>query len=358
METERSPRKRSTCGDVEQQSLLRTPSKAQESFPSAASVVGFNETPPSSPPGSWRLLIASILFFLLGLAMFLQWINLSKFDAVSLPCVESSGNRHHHGASEPSASIKHTYEYPNVIYGHAHIAKTAGTTLNGNLSMHYERICGHKGYSFDAIETNERFKKSGHSLLSYKGDSYSKLRTNFNRAKVPHSLMKEIGFQDCDWISHETTWEWWLDFANSTIPLELHVPCRSPVDHLMSQCNFRLREFDCNKTGNALILEIKQCILFIDYRYNKILNETFDTKCFDFAKTNDYMEWMGQRLQRRRIEDDFFFRRSNLNRRKDQECVWNRPDVQKVIETHLLETYDYYKFCDKCLGSEQDLFAT
>ena len=30
-----------------------------------------------------------------------------------------------------------------------------GTTLNGNLSMQYERVCGHRGSSYDAFQANE-----------------------------------------------------------------------------------------------------------------------------------------------------------------------------------------------------------
>lgn len=59
-----------------------------------------------------------------------------------------------------------TQTQSNVLYGHVHIAKTAGTTLNGELAMHFERVCGQKGYSFDAISTNERAKKAQpHSYL-------------------------------------------------------------------------------------------------------------------------------------------------------------------------------------------------
>ena len=43
---------------------------------------------------------------------------------------------------------------PSIIYGHVHMAKTAGTEINGMLSMRYERICGTKGYSYDATPTN------------------------------------------------------------------------------------------------------------------------------------------------------------------------------------------------------------
>ena len=31
------------------------------------------------------------------------------------------------------------------IIGHLHFAKTAGSTVNGELAAHYERVCGHKG---------------------------------------------------------------------------------------------------------------------------------------------------------------------------------------------------------------------
>ena len=42
--------------------------------------------------------------------------------------------------------------FDQVVIGHVHMAKTSGTTLNGNLSMHFERVCGHKGYSYDAYQ--------------------------------------------------------------------------------------------------------------------------------------------------------------------------------------------------------------
>ena len=32
------------------------------------------------------------------------------------------------------------------MFGHVHMAKTAGSEINGELAAHYERVCGHKGY--------------------------------------------------------------------------------------------------------------------------------------------------------------------------------------------------------------------
>jgi len=70
------------------------------------------------------------------------------------------------------------------------------------------------------------------------------------------------------------------------------------------------------------------------------------------------MEWIGTKLQRKRIEADYAFRESNEPRDKKQECVWNRPDLQELIKTHLVENHDYYRFCDQYLGSKSDLFAS
>ena len=69
---------------------------------------------------------------------------------------------------------------PDVLYGHVHIAKTAGTTVNGELAMHYERVCGHKGYSYDAFQTNELLKKGSPNILYNNADSKS-----YNRGRVP-----------------------------------------------------------------------------------------------------------------------------------------------------------------------------
>jgi len=50
--------------------------------------------------------------------------------------------------SEPEGSSAFEYRdrnRNNIIYGHIHIAKTGGTSLNGMLANKFERICGHKG---------------------------------------------------------------------------------------------------------------------------------------------------------------------------------------------------------------------
>jgi hypothetical protein len=52
-----------------------------------------------------------------------------------------------------------------VVYGHVHLGKTAGTTINGELALHFERVCGNKGYSYDAYQFNKRGNASESSSV-------------------------------------------------------------------------------------------------------------------------------------------------------------------------------------------------
>ena len=49
---------------------------------------------------------------------------------------------------------------PDKIIGHIHMAKTGGTELNGMLASNFERVCGHKGYSHDYYQYNERVRNT------------------------------------------------------------------------------------------------------------------------------------------------------------------------------------------------------
>ena len=140
------------------------------------------------------------------------------------------------------------YTHLPLTFGHIHMAKTAGTNLNGRFAAKYERICGHKGYSYDAFQAYERRhkEKKSESATHISGDTVSSVYGDHNRERVPPTLMQERGFEDCDWISHEATWTFWKQFAGWDVGMEIHVPCRDPIDHLLSQCNHRKLNFDCS----------------------------------------------------------------------------------------------------------------
>ena len=157
------------------------------------------------------------------------------------------------------------------LFEHLHIAKTAGTTLNGNLSLHFERVCGHKGYSYDAYQANERreaAKKTGKGERPGEGERHWP------------KIMQWIGFEDCDWISQEDPVNFWFQFGIWDQPLELHVPCRDPIDHLLSQCGHQGKNFNC---AGDLSKEIEKCMMNMDRFSNKLKSiQNVHLKCFDW----------------------------------------------------------------------------
>eukprot|EP00980_Cylindrotheca_fusiformis_P014098 scaffold3704_cov90-Cylindrotheca_fusiformis.AAC.2 len=251
---------------------------------------------------------------------------------------------------------QHEYEYPSVLYGHVHMAKTGGTSLNGLLANRFTRICGHKGYSYDAYNANLRAKQkeeNGERVVA----------RHVPRDQVESSIMKEIGFHDCDWISHETSYKFWISsFGDSKffgIPMELHIPCREPLDHLMSFCNYAHEKIDCDDDDEDFYEVIEDC-LYVQTRFHRFdpeLLDHFDVKCYDFKKqfTSYIEDVMAPELQPRRLPSDRFVQReTNRKRNKTNECIWERPDLQEKAKAYLLQK-PYYQFCQDCLGSENDL---
>ena len=245
-----------------------------------------------------------------------------------------------------------TTSHPSILYGHVHIAKTGGTSLNGILANTFERVCGHKGYSYDAFQENERAK-----ILEKEGKgTYPK-----GRSRVFDPIMKEIGFEDCDYISHEAGWQFWSDTFGSGkfhgLTMELHVPCRNRIDHLMSQCNSKHKEIACDAaTDEELFQSVKNCYEHL-YRYAHDLQKDFKVRCFDFKKQfNDYQEYMSGILQKRRFQSTPYVKReTNVPRNQTNECIWGNATVLEKVEKYLLETVTYYQFCDQCMGSENEI---
>jgi hypothetical protein len=236
------------------------------------------------------------------------------------------------------------------IFGHVHMAKTAGTSVNGELAVHFERVCGHKGYSYDAFQANERTQNSEAEIK----DSFAKMRKGFSRQRVPYDFMDEIGYENCDWISQELSARFWNKFTSWPLPLELHLPCREPVDHLMSLCNFKNAPFDCEQD---IPQQVRRCVGWMDRFSMQLANsKNMELKCYDFNKTfPGYIQYMAKRLERKKIEREYVFVPTNKDRVKSQECIWDNNHVQEAVRAYLVASYDYYKFCDTCIGSAKEL---
>ena len=240
----------------------------------------------------------------------------------------------------------------NITYGHIHMAKTAGTTLNGMLALNFERVCGHKGYSFDYYQVNKRFNNTNWRKIK---DVHT-VNKHGNRGWIHGDIMNDIGYEDCDWISHQVPWAWWKRFKNWPTDFELHLPCRQPLDHLMSQCNYKRLQFNCDTTD--LKNEIDRCISTIGRFSRKLVDgDTLpngNVKCynvkFQFTK---YMELMSEYLQSKRIVDEYVHRSTNDKRNKSDECIWEASmEFKDEVTAHLSKTMTTTLFVTVVLGQE------
>jgi len=248
---------------------------------------------------------------------------------------------------------------PLKIYGKVYIEETGGENMNGIFANKFERVCGHKGYSYNYFQLNERARAGS---VSKNDDEVS---LGFNSAgaqsKAGYIIMDEIGYENCDYISQDGGWKFWTQhFKDEKLrgtPLELHIPCRDPIDHLMSSCNFLSKSIPCDApTDELLYKSIEQCTLFQDqFHFN--LTKQFEVKCYDFKlQFSNYTRYMSNNLQHKRFESlPYFSRDSNKVRNKKNECIWKSPGIEEKVREYLITKYDYYMFCDLCIGGENDI---
>lgn len=246
---------------------------------------------------------------------------------------------------------------PDIVYGLVHMAKTGGSSINGELALNFERVCGNKGYSYDAFAHNERMKsvtEKGKKTTHANVDTVSKLYHEYNRGRVPHHFMAEIGYEDCDYIASEQKFQFWEQFS-SRWKMELHVPCREPLDHLMSQCNRKGKKFICN--AKEINHEVSKCAMHFDrfsmklQKYNNIT-----LRCFDPLPPSRYVDYMGNILQNKRIDSKYIYRATNKPRNKNKECIWKQSnEFQYLVRQFLIEKYDFYRYCNSCTGSKDEL---
>ncbi len=215
-------------------------------------------------------------------------------------------------------------------------------------------------YSYDAVQFNQRVKtmveSTGVADLNKVGgpDLISNKYKDFNRGRVKPDIMQEIGFEDCDYISLELPWDTWTGIAQMW-PLELHVPCRDPLDHLMSQCNHRKKEFDCD--SNDIPGQVDDCLIGADRFDNSLIQMNHLTlKCFNPIPIEPYLEYMNRYLQKKRIQTSYVHRTSNLPRIKASECIWKNKAMADLV-LKILNGYDYYRWCQQCMGSQNDLMS-
>jgi hypothetical protein len=208
------------------------------------------------------------------------------------------------------------------------------------------------------IRTNHQYNervKNGMNPWHSKSDRFS--------GRVGREVMDDIGYENCDWISLEDRMSAWKQRfnANNGTKLEMHVPCRDPLDHFMSQCNYRNHNFDCGITDpEEMAKEIHRCLKDEDRFQAKQIGDYsphIQFKCFAPIPVSRYIEYMAQILQERRVVvTQPVNRETNKKRDKSVECIWNMTDSEKSrLVDAMKEQWDFYDFCEKCMGSENEL---
>eukprot|EP00542_Grammatophora_oceanica_P022761 CAMPEP_0194027142 /NCGR_PEP_ID=MMETSP0009_2-20130614/1349_1 /TAXON_ID=210454 /ORGANISM="Grammatophora oceanica, Strain CCMP 410" /LENGTH=363 /DNA_ID=CAMNT_0038666099 /DNA_START=56 /DNA_END=1147 /DNA_ORIENTATION=- len=256
------------------------------------------------------------------------------------------------------------YKHAPVIYGHIHMAKTAGTTIAGEMASRLERVCGNKGYSLFFYQQNERRRRQ------------EELEQEFPLLNPILNLQPQlaIGFENCDWVSEETRWENWATHFGTKekcpFPLELHVPCKDPIEHLMSMQNYlhnnkEVEPLDCALNETAVFDQVRailDCKRFTDGRFNSKLEHGFENihlKCFDVSPDPlAYVRFMETKLQKRRLVVDYVFRPMNSPRDKTKECIWQHDALRERIREFIITNYDYHNYCSRCLGSSDELLLS
>ena len=70
---------------------------------------------------------------------------------------------------------------------------------------------------------------------------------------------------------------------------------------------------------------------------------------------------MNDILQMKKLQSVYIQTETNVVRNKTAECVWGEDstsmELRDKITAYLIQNYDYYSFCDSCIGSERDLFT-
>ncbi|KAL7571337.1 hypothetical protein ACA910_007654 [Epithemia clementina (nom. ined.)] len=300
------------------------------------------------------------------------------------------------GHNDSIPPVLHDNKQPVTIYGHVHMAQTAGSNINGALAAQYERVCGSKGYSYDAYQFNLRVERQYQAqtadespplLITDLGGPNDLIRKAYpsknggggiwNRGNVPLTVLDEIGYEDCDYISLEMDWQGWNtrfhnhhddDNDDENWNLELHVPCRDPLAHLMALCRQEHPNttFDCDAAN--LSDEIEKCLggsnnesplssshSPITNRFHADLNQTFALKCFEPIPVDNYLEYMGERLQPKQRPATYQYRFTTpANRHRPlavSECIWDDQYAAVAEEVRrLLNDLPYFQWCRECLA--------
>lgn len=235
----------------------------------------------------------------------------------------------------------------NSFFGHIHIAKTAGSSFNRVVARRYYGVCGHKGYSF--------MQPFPDVIRNIRDPRYPRNHRN----RVAEARMVDWGYHNCAFISVEDNWSKWEKiteiFRKNKVETVALLPCRDPIDHFMSMCNYK--GIDITKLFRHSSCKVARTCLLGTERFNTRMLRYFDkTILFRYNHFSEIVEALDQRLPLRLfplVAKQKF--ETNKVRSADREDLG--VCQQSKLEKMLKDSWSYYRLCSKLRNSSTILFG-
>ena len=255
--------------------------------------------------------------------------------------------------------IKSPSKYDSdVIYAHSHIARTAGSSMLDQLAGKYERVCSNKANSVEFFANRS-------------GDEQNWCQ--YNQSVHRYQFLDLVEQDQCDFVSSEFKANFWIKQKQTNwndMRVELHVPCKAPVDLLMANCAYRDRErkgFDCEMDWESIVERIHECFKphhisnrftqeLIDFTADPANNITM--RCFDNGESfGKYMNYLDERLRHRSMPIQHIHQCSFSDRDRDRECIWKDEytALREKVDQYLEENFLIISYCNHCMNTEDDL---
>ena len=230
------------------------------------------------------------------------------------------------------------------VFFHVHVAKTAGSTLNRAFARKYLGVCGHKGYSFSQAYDDRVRENSDRTYAGYGLD------------RVHPERMSGWGFHNCVFISHECSHDEFVSVARlpafRNVSKTVIIPCRDPVDHFFSQCNFNNENFTkIAETSVDCSAAISSCALAWN-RFDATMLHVFDNVImFKYDEIELLMESIDAALPKRTISlKDRRYYRTNADRNTHNEKGSTSCSLE-TLRAELTRRWSYYRLCENYLGN-------
>ena len=244
-----------------------------------------------------------------------------------------------------------------ILYGHMHISNTSGLALLDLLAGRYDRVCSNSASSRD-------FDHNFTSMDCPDGTDVPPNTGDWNN-----------NLEECDYVSSQKRFRWWIDTHTwDHRPIEMHLPCRDPIDMLVSHCftgeqpkgwdckpGITVPEIDeqifrCLGKGDNSILDKQFGLKFLRLLKNREANAT--VKCYDDDQTLDhYVDYMDQRLEHREPIVQINMCRASNPYQAAAACLYEDENLRAKVKRRLLNYYYYFKYCQRCLPTSNNLFS-